>query len=56
MYGSQNLPPGRSNDNSALGGFSKKAYHTASKGGDDNEDINIQEFIGNKINLRRSIE
>jgi len=56
MYGSQNIGGNRSNDNSALGAISKRTNPTGAKGSFEGDEINIQDYIGNKINLRRSIE
>jgi hypothetical protein len=54
MYGSQNIGGNRSNDNSALGAMSRRT--NGAKGSFEGDEINIQDYIGNKINLRRSIE
>ena len=56
MYGSQNLGGTRSNDNSALGAVSKRTGTNGTKTSVEPEDINVKDYIGNKINLRRSIE
>lgn len=55
MYGSQQLSagPSRSNDNSALGAMSKRGMNPNICVEDE---MNVQDYIGNKISLRRSIE
>jgi hypothetical protein len=55
MYGSQQLSagPSRSNDNSALGAMSKRGINPNICVEDE---MNVQDYIGNKISLRRSIE